>query len=243
MNYPPPIIRSTRACYSDRENTFLSGDRQPWPQAADTYCLTPPASPRPQREQELLELQRQLQAPAAPLRKQPQYLDIETDSDLILSFDQGPVLPRKRPLQMRSPLPMRSPARRPLSMRPLPRPPHTPARNEEARLSSSFVHLSCGIYGGAHEQQVSTEEAPPSDDGSSCSFGFDMDEDQEEQPTSQKSYGNFLFDEDQEMEDEVRTHDGAPAPTQVAATPSGSKDGGCLSRSPSSIMFFDNFSY
>eukprot|EP00588_Corethron_pennatum_P013205 CAMPEP_0194266650 /NCGR_PEP_ID=MMETSP0169-20130528/1491_1 /TAXON_ID=218684 /ORGANISM="Corethron pennatum, Strain L29A3" /LENGTH=214 /DNA_ID=CAMNT_0039007389 /DNA_START=160 /DNA_END=805 /DNA_ORIENTATION=+ len=117
------------------------------------------------------------------------------------------------------------------------------ARNEEARLSSSFVHLSCGIYGGAHEQQVSTEEAPPSDDGSSCSFGFDMDEDQEEQPTSQKSYGNFLFDEDQEMEDEVRTHDGAPAPTQVAATPSGSKDGGCLSRSPSSIMFFDNFSY
>ena len=56
--------------------------------------------------------------------------------------------------------------------------------------------------------------------------------------------GNFLFDEDQEAEQE-NTHDMdvcAPAPIQDVASPLGAKDGGCLSRSPSSIMFFDNFS-
>ena len=90
-----------------------------------------------------------------PLRKQPHYIDYETHADLILSFDDGPVLPRKRPLQRR--FPARRPLSiQPLSMRPLPRPPLSPVSNEVALLSSSFVHLSCGIYGVKQEQQATT---------------------------------------------------------------------------------------
>eukprot|EP00588_Corethron_pennatum_P033663 CAMPEP_0194345448 /NCGR_PEP_ID=MMETSP0171-20130528/104857_1 /TAXON_ID=218684 /ORGANISM="Corethron pennatum, Strain L29A3" /LENGTH=362 /DNA_ID=CAMNT_0039112425 /DNA_START=71 /DNA_END=1160 /DNA_ORIENTATION=- len=362
MNSPPQIIRSTRTCLSVQDYSLISGQRQSW-SAGDNYNPTPPASPTPPREKHTLELQRQLQVPPPPLRKQPQYRDLGTDSDRIhfpsVGDEVGPALPRKRPLTLR-PLARRPLSRQPLSMRPLPRLPRpTPPRlappaHDDARLASSFVSLSCSLDGGAHFPSVGDEVGPAlprkrpltlrplarrplsrqplsmrplprlprpddarlsssfvslscsldggaqehvcmetdaSDGGSIGSFGFLLDEDQDGGPAADD--GNFLFDEDQAAEDE-NTHametdasdggsigsfgflldedqdggpaadDGnflfdedqaaedenthamevcAPAPIQVAASPLGAKDGGCLSRSPSSIMFFDHFTY
>mmetsp|Transcript_36225 Transcript_36225/g.71317 ORF Transcript_36225/g.71317 Transcript_36225/m.71317 type:complete len:240 (+) Transcript_36225:141-860(+) len=239
MNSPPQIIRSTRTCLSVQDYSLMSGQRQSW-SAGDNYNLTPPASPTPPREKHTLELQRQLQVPPPPLRKQPQYRDLGTDSDRIhfpsVGDEVGPALPRKRPLTLR-PLARRPLSRQPLSMRPLPRLP----RPDDARLSSSFVSLSCSLDGGAQEHVCMETDA--SDGGSIGSFGFLLDEDQDGGPAADD--GNFLFDEDQAAEDE-NTHAMevcAPAPIQVAASPLGAKDGGCLSRSPSSIMFFDHFTY